>query len=281
MFSIGVKYMLLATLAFSMMQVGVKYLKHIPFYELILFRSLISLVLSYGYIRKAKLAPLGHNRKVLLQRGIYGTIALCLLFLTIQKLPLASAATLAYLSPVFTAILAIFILKEEVKPVQWLFFASAFGGVVLIKGFDGNVDLFYVLLAILGAFFAGLAYNMVRKLKDSDHPIVVIFYFPLVATPVMAIWSVTNWVAPQGWDWAVILAIGILTQVGQVYLTKALQAEKAASITSIKFLGTVNALLFSVFLFEESYTMWNLLGIFLVSAGVILNIYFSQSKSKT
>lgn len=273
--------MILATMAFSMMQVGVKFLSHIPFYELILFRSFISLVLSFAYIRQAKLHPLGNNRGVLLQRGIYGTIALSLLFLTIQKLPLASAATLSYLSPVFTAILAIFLLRERVLPVQWLFFAMAFGGVVLIKGFDSDVDAFYVIVAVIGAFFAGLAYNMVRKLKDTDHPVVVVFYFPLIATPVMAVWSALNWVRPVGWDWAVLIGIGVLTQIGQVYLTKALQAEKAAPITSIKFLGTVNALVFSIFLFHESYTFINIIGILLVASGVIFNIYFSRKKSDT
>ena len=84
--------MIVATLAFSMMQVGVKYLSHIPFHELILFRSGISLVLSLAWIVKVGLNPFGNNRPVLIQRGIYGTIALSLLFLTIQKLPLASAA---------------------------------------------------------------------------------------------------------------------------------------------------------------------------------------------
>jgi len=273
--------MLIATLAFSFMQVSVKYLKHIPFHELILFRSAISFILSLIYLKRNGLNPLGNNRPLLIQRGVYGTIALSLLFLTIQKLPLASAATLGYLSPIFTAILAVFILKEKVRPVQWIFFAIAFSGVVLIRGFDTNVQGIYVLAAVVGAFFAGLAYNMVRKLKDSDHPIVVVFYFPLVALPVMITWSIFDWVQPVGWDWVFLLAIGILTQIGQVNLSKALQSENAARITSIKFLGVANALLFSIFLFHESYTIANIFGLLLVSLGVILNIYISNKDQDT
>jgi len=272
--------MLVATLAFSLMQVCVKYLAHIPFHELILFRSAISFVLSLVYIKKIGLNPLGNNKPLLIQRGVYGTIALSLLFLSIHKLPLASAATIGYLSPVFTAILAIFILKEKIRPIQWIFFTIAFSGVVLIRGFDSNVQGIYVIAAVVGAFFAGMAYNMVRKLKDSDHPVVVVFYFPLVALPVMIIWSAFDWVQPVGWDWAILIAIGVLTQIGQVFLSNSLQSENAARVTSIKFLGVGIALLFSIFLFHEQYTTANIFGLLLVSTGVILNIYISKKQTK-
>lgn len=274
----GVQYMLISTLSFSLMTVGVKYLKHIPFFELILFRSLVSLVLSFGYIKMKGLSPYGNNKSVLIQRGVVGTIALSLFFLSIQNLPLASAATIGYLSPIFTAIFAVYILKERIIPVQWLFFAISFGGIVLIKGFDGNVSLVYVLIGVVASMLAGLAYNLVRKLKSTDHPMVVVFYFPLVATPVMLIWSAFNWVQPIGIDWLVLLGIGIFTQIGQYYLSKALHIENAGRMTSIKFLGTVNALLFSVFFFREHYSIVNLLGILFVVLGVILNIYYTSDK---
>ena len=270
--------MFLATLAFSLMQVCVKFVAHLPFHELILFRSVITLGISYAYIRKAGLQPWGNNRSVLIQRGVYGTIALSLWFLSIQKLPLASAATLFNLSPVFTAILAIFILKERVRNIQWLFFAAAFAGVVLIRGFDSNVQGIYVLAAVGGAFFSGLAYNMVRKLKDSDHPMVVIFYFPMVALPAAILWSLFDWVMPTGADWVFLSAIGIFAQLGQVLLTRALQLERAARISSITFFGVPIALLFSVFVFRESYNLVNIFGFALVSLGVILNIYISKKE---
>ncbi|MEZ5008615.1 MAG: DMT family transporter [Chitinophagales bacterium] len=278
MFSRGVQYMLISTLAFSLMTVCVKYLKHIPFFELILFRSLVSLVLSLVYIKAKDLNPLGNNRPLLIKRGVVGTIALSLFFLSIQNLPLASAATIGYLSPIFTAIFAVFILNERIIPKQWLFFAISFSGIVLIKGFDGNVSWFYILTGVVAAMLAGFAYNFVRKLRTTDNPIVVVFYFPLVATPVMLVWSIFNWVQPVGIDWLVLIAMGILTQFGQVYLSKALYLENAGRMTSIKYLGTVNALLFSVFFFHEYYSLINLLGILLVIMGVLLNIYYTSDK---
>lgn len=276
--STGVRFMLVSTFSFSLMQLCVKFLPHLPAHELILFRSIISLVLSLGFLVPNRINPLGNNRRLLLMRGFFGMMALSLFFLTLQELPLASAVTIQYLSPIFTSIIAIFILGERMRGRQWLFIAIAFAGVVVLKGFDERVSTLYLLLGIASSLFAGAAYNCVRLLKDSDHPVVVVFYFPLVATPVMAVLSYFEWVTPVGTDWVWLLLLGVFTQVGQLYMTKALQAEKANLVTSMKYLGAVYALVYGYFLFDETYGLMSLLGIGLVLAGVVLNVVFRPGK---
>lgn len=259
-------------MAFSVMQLCVKFLQHLPTHELILFRSAISLILSLAYLLPKGINPLGNNRKFLLLRGIFGVTALSLFFITLQKLPLASAVTVQYLSPIFTAIIAIFLLGEKMKRIQWFFFALAFVGVALLKGFDERISLFYLGLGLLSAFFAGAAYNCIRMVKDTDHPLVVVFYFPLIATPIMLVLSYYDWVSPIGWDWMWILLLGVFTQIGQVFMTKALQVEKANVVTSLKYLGSIYALGFGYFLFGETYDWISLVGIVLIVAGVVLNV---------
>ncbi len=277
--STGVRFMLVSTFSFSLMQLCVKFLPHLPAHELILFRSIISLVLSLGFLVPNRINPLGNNRRLLLMRGFFGMMALSLFFLTLQELPLASAVTIQYLSPIFTSIIAIFILGERMRGRQWLFIAIAFAGVVVLKGFDERVSTLFLLLGIASSLFAGAAYNCVRLLKDSDHPVVVVFYFPLVATPVMAVLSWFEWVTPVGTDWVWLLLLGVFTQVGQLYMTKALQAEKANLVTSMKYLGAVYALVYGYFLFDETYDLLSLLGIVLVLAGVVLNVVFRPGKA--
>lgn len=99
-------------------------------------------------------------------------------------MPLASAVTLQFLSPIFTIVLGIFLVKETVRPLQWLFFLIAFLGVVMIQGFDHRVGMLDVSLGIGSAIFSALAYNTIRRLKASEHPLVIVFYFPLVALPI-------------------------------------------------------------------------------------------------
>lgn len=274
----GILFMLISTLAFSLMQLCVKFLVHLPTHELILFRSLISLILSLSILIPKGINPLGNNRKYLLLRGIFGVTALSLFFITLQKIPLASAVTIQYLSPVFTAIIAIFVLGEKMRKIQWLFFAIAFLGVAMLKGFDERVSLIYLVLGLLSAFFAGAAYNCIRLVKDTDHPLVVVLYFPMVATPIMLVLSYYEWVMPMGMDWILLLLLGVFTQIGQVFMTKALQAERANLVSSMKYLGSIYALAYGYFIFDETYGLWSLAGILLILSGVILNVLVKQRK---
>jgi drug/metabolite transporter (DMT)-like permease len=272
----GVFYMLGSTLAFALMQICVKYLPHIPAHELILFRSIVSIVLSVAMLQKLGIPLLGNNKKVLLMRGIFGTTALLLFFYTLQNIPLASAVTLQYLSPIFTALFAAIFLKEKMQIKQWLYFGVSFAGVALIKGFDERISVTYMLIGICSAMFSGMAYTCIRQLKDTEHPVVVVLYFPLVAIPIMSVLSYLNWVTPQGTDWLYLLLMGLFTQIAQILMTKGIQSGVANKMISLKYVGTIYALAIGYLLFGESYGIMSLLGIAMVIAGVILNFRCSK-----
>ena len=66
-----------ASLFFSIMTVCVKKIdERIPIYELVFFRSLISLLITSIIIRKKNINPWGNNKTLLILRGVLGTIAL-------------------------------------------------------------------------------------------------------------------------------------------------------------------------------------------------------------
>ena len=268
----GILYMLGASLAFSFMQICVKYLPHLPAVELVFFRSLVSISICLIMMKQLNLHPLGNNRKVLLMRGVFGTIALTMFFYTIQYIPLASAVTIQYLSPIFTALFAAIYLKEKMKIKQWLYFGMSFVGVALLKGFDERFSITLMLIGIISSIFSGMAYTCIRQLKDSEHPIVVVFYFPLVATPIMGVLTYFQWVQPVGSDWLFLLLMGIFTQIAQVLMTKGLQSAVINKLISVKYIGTFWALGFGFILFGETYTFMSLIGISMVMVGVLLNL---------
>ena len=275
----GIKYMLISSFAFSLMQLCVKALSDLPFTELVFFRSLISLGLSLAILKRARVHPLGNNKLFLVLRGVFGVTALSLFFFTLQNLPIATAVTIQYLSPAFTALFAIFILKEPMKPLQWVFFGLSFLGIGLIKGFEDEVETIYFVAGVVSAVFAGLAYNMIRKVKDTDHPVVVVMYFPLIATPIMGIISIFYWETPQGLDWILLLLMGVFTQIAQVYMTKAWQSEAANKIASLKYVGIFFALGWDFLLFDITHGWATFAGIALVLSGVVLNVLFKTKKA--
>lgn len=267
----SVQSMLLAGVFFALMNVSVKYIPHIPAIEIILFRSLFSLIFSYAFLKKQNVNVFGNNKKLLVLRGVVGSVGLISFFYTLQKIPLASAVTLQYLSPILTTILGIFLVKEKVKPIQFLFFGISFLGVVLVQGFDTRVNLLYASIGFISALFSGLAYNVIRKLKNTEHPLVIIFYFPLVTLPIACVISFFTWVQPIGWDWVILLWIGLCTQTAQYFMTIAYQNANVSKISSLSYLGVFYALIFGFLFFGEAYTPMAYLGMGMLLLGVILN----------
>ncbi len=270
----GVRYMLQASFFFAVMNVMVKLIPNIPAVEVVFFRSIVSLILSYGYLKSNDINVWGSNKKILILRGLSGSIALCCFFVTIQSIPLASAITIHYLSPIFTAIIGIYFVKERVYKWQWLFFAIAFGGILIIQGFDARVSLGYTLLGVTAAFLSGVAYNCIRKLKDSEHPLVIIFYFPLVTLPLTGIYLLFDWVLPVGIEWLWLLLIGLSTQFAQYFMTKSYQSEELSKVASLNYIGIIYALGFGYIFFDESYGWLVYTGMGVVLIGVILNIWY-------
>jgi drug/metabolite transporter (DMT)-like permease len=268
--------MLLATFLFSCMNVLVKFVPHIPAVEIVFFRCIISLTMSYAVLRVQGVYLWGNNRRLLIARGLSGAVALVLYFVLLQQIPLATAVTLQFLSPIFTAVLGVVLLGERMRRWQWLFFLLSFSGMLVINGFDARISTVHLLMGLVAAVGSGLAYTIIRKLNQREHPLVIVLYFPLVTTPIVGIYSAFHWVTPQGWDWAYLLGIGTFTQFAQYFMTKAYQAEEVSKVANLKYLSIIYALSFGFIFFGETFNLMTYAGMALVVAGVVLNVWYKQ-----
>lgn len=276
----GIRFMLISVVFFALMNLTVKFLSRLPATEIVLFRSGISLILSLIFLSHQKIQPFGKHRLLLFLRGLFGASALTLFFYTLQKLPLGTAITIQYLSPIFTVLFAALFLNERTSPVQFLFFALSFFGILLIRGFDPQMNALLLGLGITSSIFAGLAYVVIRRLSGKEHPMVVVLYFPLVSLPVMAVFSFFYWETPVGVEWVLILLMGLFTQIAQYYMTKAFQANEVRVVAGLKYLGIVFALSFDFFIFNYQHSWLALAGMALVVMGVVMNIFFGRRQRK-
>lgn len=271
----GLRFMLVAILFFASMNILIKLVPRIGPVEIVFFRSIVSFIISFVTLKKLKISLWGTNKKWLIIRGVAGSIGLLLFFSTIQKMPLGSAVAIQYLSPIFTSLLGIFIVKERVYSIQWLFFLISFLGVILIQGFDPRVTQLQLVIGISSALASGMAYNSIRKLKLSEHPLVIIFYFPLITIPIAGTFLIfSGWTTPNLFELGILLAIGLATQFAQYFMTKAYQLEDLSKVSSIQYIGIVIALIFGYLFFEESYTIKSITGILILLIGVVLNVGF-------
>ncbi|HET8858432.1 DMT family transporter [Marivirga sp.] len=276
----GILYMIIAGFLFATMNVFVKLLPNIPAVELVFFRSVISFVMSFVYLKSIGVPVLGNHKKLLIARGAVGAVALTMYFYTLQNIPLGSAVTIQFLSPIFTSILGVFIVKEKVHPKQWIFYIMAFVGLIIIQGFDPRISIEMFIIGISSSIFAGIAYNIIRKINKTEHPLVIVFYFPLVTAPLTGLYSAFNWVMPSGVEWLILLAIGVLTQFAQYFMTMSYQSEDLSKVASLKYLTIVYALGYGYVFFDETYNWIVFSGIALIMAGVILNVWFKNTVEK-
>jgi len=278
-------YMFISALSFALMSGCVKAvsLAGIPVMEILAARALVSSVLSYADIRRKGITPWGHNRPLLIARGVVGTMALMCFFYAITVLPLAEVTLLQYLNPVFTSVIALLFIGERIQRSTIGCIVLSLLGVVLMvqpsflfghAQAGQHLPTFGVIAALMGAFGAGAAYVLVRQLNKTDDPSVIIFYFPIIALPVSLVLLGDNFVIPQALDtWILLLMVGIFTQIGQYCLTVAMKKEKASKAMAFSYVQVLFSAAIGWFFFSEVPGGPALIGTLFIVGGAMVNLY--------
>lgn len=251
--------MVASALAFSLMSALVKLAgERLPSQEIVLVRALISLVLSLALLLHARVPIWGRQRGLLWLRGFLGFAALSCVFYAVSHLPLALATVLQYLNPIFTAVLAAVFLRESVGGRLVAGIGLALAGTFLVTrsgwlgaGAGEPLPAFAVGVALAGALLSAGAYVVVRRLAAREHPLVIVFYFPLVTVPATLPTVLPDWVWPRGLEWLWLAGVGVLAQAGQIALTHGMRHEPAGRATALSYLQVAFAALWGLLLFGE------------------------------
>lgn len=276
----GILYGLLAVCFFLVSHSQVKILGTLPLGEIVFIRAFGILILSVPICYFLKIPLLGNNRRDLVIRAIFGSVAMYCYFFTLTALPMASAVVIQQLSPLFAILVARFMLKERAHPIVYGLFFIALGGVVLIKG-GVSGPWWYVLIGLVAALFSAVAYNYVRKLRATDHPLIVLSFFQyfLVGTSLVSFLFTPPVVPPREFLFPIVFLI-ISAFLAQYCLTLAFHKAAIARVSILGFLSIPGSLLIGSLYFKENLGPDQYLGIGLVLAAVILNQVFKEVKTK-
>ncbi len=264
--------MIFSALGFTLLNSFVKYLQHYSAFQLVFFRSAGSLFFTMGFLIKHKIPMLGNQKKLLITRGLVGVTSMLFFFMALKYLPIGSAVSMRYIGPIFAAIFALFILKEQIKSIQWLCFGIAFSGVVILKGFDTEISTIGLIYILISALFSGMVYVLLRKIGEKDHPVVVVNYFMVIATLVGGILSIGKWVQPTGYEWLMLGSLGLFGYIGQLNMTKAFQYAEANMVAPMKYIEVIFTMLIGVLWFDDNYTVYSIFGILLIIIGLVMNV---------
>ena len=274
----GTTSLVLGSFFFSLMTICVKKIdNNIPIYELVLFRSIFSLSVTSAIITKRKINPWGDNKKLLVIRGLLGTLALLCIFFSIRNMPLSIATVIQYTYPIFISIFASLLIKERFNIKILLALISGWFGILMIlnpssiSNLNFELNKIVLCIAFLGSISTSLAYVAVKKLSKTEDIFVIIKYFPMISLIVLSPIVYFNWVMPKAEDFIWILGIGLFTQIGQTFLTVGLRKLPAAKASSINYLQVVFASLWGIYIFNEEITLSFIIGSLFVLLGTLIS----------
>jgi len=267
--------MLVAGFLFAAMGVFVKLgAEYFGAAELAFYRSLTTLVAAFVVIQATRGTVRSAYMGTHLIRGIVGAISLVGYFYAITRLPLATAQTLNYTSPLFLAIATTVVLGERFS--LWLIVAIAmgFGGVAMLlqpnfeEGKEGAA-----LVGLFSGVLAAWAYLSVRTLGRLGEPDWrVIFWFGAVATAVCALWQLTTSTF-HVITWAnlwIIAGIGICGTAAQLAMTRAYRTGNTLVVGSLSYSTIVFATAFTFLFWDERLTALEWAGMAVIIASGVL-----------
>jgi drug/metabolite transporter (DMT)-like permease len=269
----AVGFMMLSAASFAVMGAMVKAAGAIPVHEKVFFRNLVTLVITAGMAWQRRENPFGPTPHLgmLLLRSLAGLAGVTLYFYAIGHLTLADASMLNKVSPFFVTVMAALWLDEAITRRVAFGLVLAFAGALLVMKPALELSPLPAVAGLGSAFFAGLAYTVVRHLRGKVHPRCIVFYFSLVSTVAMIPLLVWTHVVPVGWQWTWLIGTGIFAAGGQVFLTLAYHHAPAGQVSIWSYNHVLFALLIGLVIWGERPDLISLLGGAAIVAAALLN----------
>ena len=271
---LAITWMVVASIAFASMGAIIKWTAgQMDVWVVILGRSLITAALAFSWMRARGLSfRLGDPRWMFL-RCAAGFTAMAAYFHAIQTIPLANAIALQYTSPLFIALLSGAVLGERVNSrIVPAMIASFIGAACIVAPTLQTINL-DALIALGSAVLPAIAYLAVRALRTTDSPDNIIFWFALFASLGAIPGGAEAIPALSGMQWGALVGIGLAGTLGQIGLTRAYHHAPAAFTGAFSYTTILAGLAFGWLLHDESPTLADWAGVFLI---IVSGVYLAR-----
>jgi len=269
--------MLVAAVLFSFMGAMVKLaIQQYGVLEIVLYRSLIGVLMLYAFMRWRGGTLATPVARAHLARGTVGTAALALWFYATGALPLGTAMTLNYTSPIFLAALAIGFSLRAGERIDWRLvgaIALGFGGVVLLLQPTVNAAQAVAAAAgLVSGVLSAIAYWYVRTLGRLGEPEWrTVFYFALSGTVLGLCGTLIKGFSPHdARGIALLLGIGLIATLAQLAMTRAYAYGHALVVANLQFVAVVAASLLGIAVFGDHIPLIGWIGIAVIIASGVL-----------
>lgn len=195
-------------------------------------------------------------------RALLLAVDTLLIHFAFTKLPLTEAYLIAFLTPVFVAILSFLFLRERLSPVSWAGVLIGFVGVaVALK--PGVAPLGLGHAAALGsAVLFALSLLLLRRTKVAEADEALVASLLVVMMPVAFAVAATSGtlVVPDVWKVVCALGGGALLLGGHALLVRAFRVGEASVVAPFQYSQIIWGALYGVLVFSTPIEMHTLTG---------------------
>lgn len=288
-------WMLFAAFAFSIMGACVKLASSTySISEIVMYRGLIGVILLFLLARHRGGSFRTKVAGAHLWRGMVGVVSLWLWFYGISKLPLATAVTLNYMSPIWMAAFLFCAGWWHSKDhVEWPLVGAillSFVGVTLVLQPTFESKQWLGALTTLGSgMISAAAYLQVRKLGQLGEPEYrIVFYFSLVNLLAGLAGSATTVANPTVDTWhaldlrgaAILLTMGVSAALAQMAMTRAYAVGKTLVIANLQYTGIVFSSIWSMLLWGDRFDWHVWLGMAVILASGLAVTYYNTRSTE-
>lgn len=228
-------------------------------------------------IRMLRLELRGRERRLLVARGLAGTVSFLLMIQSIQMIPLSMAMVLFYLWPAFACLLSPLVAGETTSRREWPLVIGALAGtaVILWPRGDWGLNPGY-LLAVGSSLFAGLAVILVRRLRRGNNPFTIYFFFCLTGSlatvgPLLARGGPI--LPPSSEGWLLLSAVALFAMIGQVLMNQGMKYLGGSRTGALMMIEVIVASAFgAIWLGEELQPRFFAGAILILGSGVALTV---------
>jgi drug/metabolite transporter (DMT)-like permease len=243
--------------------------------ELVFYRSIIGFLIICVIVGIKRLPISTLHWKNHCWRGLSGLGSLLMFFYCITKLPLATAVTLSYTSPLFLTLFTTIMLKEHFHWLLAVAVTIGFAGVILLLHPSIQEDQWTGgLIGLASGFLAAVAYLNIKFLGNLGEPDWrVVFYFTLISTIITSIWMMFDTFHPiTPFNFLLLMGIGITATLAQLALTRAYHTGKVLVVGTLAYSTVLFACVWGILIWGEALSLLSLIGIGCIVAGGLLSL---------
>ena len=205
-------------------------------------------------------------------RMALGVSAMGLNFLAFILLPLAEATTIGFSVPIFSVVLAAFVLGEPTGTWRWSAVAAGFAGVLLIvQPGRGDVPLLGASVALVAALLTGSVTIVIRRLGKTERAATTVFWFAVSSLVPLGL-AMLVFAGPHDREtWLMLAGMALAGGLAQLTLTGALRLAPVALVMPMDYTSLLWALLLGSWIFGEVPTPWIWIGApIIIASGLVI-----------